>query len=137
MEKTRSLPTQEQDANFEFLVNILDTAKTYKEAKAVWFQLRKIQEKNKDAWVLSFAQNQEILHRYNELKFGKFAADHEAEVRAQEALALEIVREIEKAKTLSEMHVLSTRIYKEIRMKDIKEQLQETYRKAFQELRSA
>lgn len=136
--KTKTfLPTQEQDANFEFLVQVLETAKTYKEAKSVWYHMRKIQSENPDAWILSLKQNQEILARYNELKFGKFIEDHRKEVEAQEAVAKEIEQLIHSATSLKEMRDISMRIHKEIRIKDIKERIQETYRKAFQELRTA
>lgn len=128
-----ALPTQEQDANFEFLIGILESAKTFKEAKSVFFHKRKIEGENKGKYIMSWSQNNEIFRRYDDLRYGKFAKEHQEELDAQMNLAKEIVGQIRLAVKKAEMYPLAKRIHKELKGK-VKEDTLDIYRAAFQEV---
>lgn len=139
--KTASLIRYEQAANFEHLINLIQSASSYKMLKSIWYEVRKIEkevrdELGADCWILSYKQNRELVAIYNDHKFSRFGVEVDSEMRALDKRVLELEEEIFKAKNKGDLRQINVKIYRDVKNADAKEHLRDISAKAYRELAS-
>ena len=137
--KTKRLDYQEQTANFNHLINIIEGAKTYKQLKSVFVELNKIEREAKkvheeDCWVLSKDQSDEIFEAYNFHKYERFGEEAEAEDKQKESIYQELMDKIKSAKSTGELREINIEVYRSRLKNSQKKELSEFSRGAYQEL---
>lgn len=133
------LTRTEQSANFTHLKYILENAKTFKQLKSVWFELRKLsqeafKEHGEECWILSKDQNDSILEAYNSRKFGEFAEEAQQQQFDREQAVRDVREKITNATSLEDLKAANKIIHTKVYDKEVKAELQEVSKKAYQEI---